>query len=146
MSEAKSGLRRILYAEDNFDDVELLRLALEHSASGVQLHHVENGVACMQYLRSQSRASLERPDLLLLDLNMPAMDGFEVMEAILRDEVWRSLPVIVLTTSIAPEDVERMYRLRCSTYIRKPLELQGFRKAVQTIVDYWFKVATLPTS
>ncbi|HEU4603590.1 MAG TPA: response regulator, partial [Steroidobacteraceae bacterium] len=81
-----------------------------------------------------------------LDLNMPAMDGFEVMEAILRDEVWRSLPVIVLTTSIAPEDVERMYRLRCSTYIRKPLELQGFRKAVQTIVDYWFKVATLPTS
>ena len=137
---------RILYAEDNLDDVELLRAALELSPVEVDLHHVENGIACMRSLRSEAGdESHLPPDLLLLDLNMPMMDGFEVMEEIVRDESLRSLPVVVLTTSGDPEDVERMYRLRCSSYIRKPLELQGFVRAVQTMIDYWFTVTTLPS-
>ena len=135
---------RILYAEDNFDDVELLRAALEHSPVQIWLDHVENGVACMEYLRRARCSHVSLPDLLLLDLNMPVMDGFEVMHAIASDSSLCSLPVVVLTTSSSPEDVERMYRLRCSSYIRKPLELPAFVRSIETLIDYWFGVVTLP--
>lgn len=137
---------RILYAEDNFDDVELLRAALEHSPIEISLDHVENGVTCMEYLRkAASLPNAPMPDVLLLDLNMPVMDGFEVLQAIISDSSLCWLPVVVLTTSSAPEDVERMYRMRCSSYVRKPLELPAFVRAVNTIVEYWFGVVTLPT-
>jgi two-component system response regulator len=142
MNEPSLRPVRILYAEDNLDDVELLRAVLERSPIPVCLEHVEDGVACMEYLRR----SEPLPDLLLLDLNMPIMDGFEVMRAIVGDESLRSLPVVVLTTSSAPEDIARMYRMRCSSYVRKPLEMPTFVCAVKTMIDYWFSVVALPST
>ena len=136
----------ILYAEDNEDDVELIRTGLKRCGVPVNLHHVENGADCLRFLRREGAyANAPRPHLLLLDLNMPVLDGYEVMETIVKDPALRCLPVVVLTTSNAPEDVERLYRLRCNSYICKPLELQQWLKMVETIVEYWFKVVTLPT-
>lgn len=138
---------RILYAEDNLDDVELLRTALDRLTAPVVLEHVDNGIACLQYLRREDGyVNAPNVDLLLLDLNMPLMDGCEVMEHIVRDEALRALPVVVLTTSASPDDVERMYRLRCSSYLRKPVELQQFLRAVQLLIEYWGDLVTLPTS
>src|SRR5687767_2522217 len=115
-----SGLHRsaeLLLVEDNPDDVELTRLALDRTCVGVRLHVVADGEACLRFLREGA----PRPDLVLLDLNMPGMDGRETLAEIARDEDLRGVPVVVLTTSSREEDVAEAYRLGCAGYVVKPV-------------------------
>lgn len=135
----------ILLAEDNEDDVFLMREAFKRSPLPVNLHTVENGVECLAFLRKEGRhAGMPTPDLLLLDLNMPVMDGRQLLATMVADPRLKTLPVVVLTTSENKRDVRQMYELRCSTYIVKPLDFEDFEKLIELICQYWFATATLP--
>lgn len=135
----------ILLVEDNEDDVLLTRLSFEHSKMKVNLHVAPDGEECMAFLRRQgSHANAPSPDLILLDLNMPRMDGREVLAEIARDETLRHLPVIILTTSEDEREILAMYRLRCSSYIVKPVNFEKFQETIRTITEYWFTVVVLP--
>jgi two-component system, chemotaxis family, response regulator Rcp1 len=135
----------ILLVEDSEDDVELTKIGFRRAKFAVSLHHVGNGEECMSFLRKEGKyAGVPTPDLILLDLNMPRMDGNEVMEEIARDEKLKHLPIVVLTSSQAEEDILRSYKLRCSSYLVKPINFEGFAKMVQSLTDYWFTLVTLP--
>jgi two-component system response regulator len=136
---------QILYAEDNDNDVELTRLGFKKAKLAVNLHHVRDGEECMAFLRKQGRfATAPTPDILLLDLNMPRMDGREVLQEVAADEALRHLPVVVLTTSHSEEEILKMYKLRCSSYIVKPIDLEQFWQLIRSLSDYWFTVVVLP--
>ncbi len=135
----------VLLVEDNDDDVELLRIALRRCSSPTSLHRVANGEECLAYLRREGRyADAPRPDLVLLDLNMPRMDGREVMAAIAADERLWQVPVVVLTTSGAEHDIGTAYRLRFHSYAVKPVDFQDFANLLEGITSYWFKVVAAP--
>ena len=135
----------VLLAEDREDDAMLTREAFRRSGRQVNLHHVENGIQCMAFLRKEGHyAHAPAPDLLLLDLNMPLMNGREVLAAIVADERFRHLPVIVLTTSDAVEDVRDMYQMRCSSYVTKPVDFDRFLKVIAGLVEYWTNLVVLP--
>jgi len=135
----------ILHVEDNDNDVELTKLGFARATFPAQLHHVWNGEECMSFLRKHGTyAGVPTPDIIVLDLNMPRMDGFEVMKEINSDARLRHLPVVVLTSSDADADVMRAYQLRCSSYLVKPLSFDAFAKMIQSIGDYWFSLAKLP--
>jgi CheY-like chemotaxis protein len=135
----------ILLVEDNDNDVELTRIGFKKSKLLLNLHHAKDGVECMEFLRKQGAyAGAPRPDLILLDLNMPRMNGQEVLEEIVADESLCNLPVIVLTTSTDDEEILKMYKLRCSSYIAKPVDFEQFLRVVQSLADYWFTVVVLP--
>jgi chemotaxis family two-component system response regulator Rcp1 len=135
----------VLLVEDNMGDILLTREGFKRSSFPVNLHHVENGEDCLAFLKKEGPfADAPSPDLILLDLNMPVMDGREVLKTLVADPVFRHLPVVVLTTSANEQDVQEMYDLRCSTYIVKPLDFEEFQRIIQVIAEYWFTVATLP--
>lgn len=145
MTQLGSRPAEILLVEDNENDVVLTRRGFKTSAFPVNLHHVSDGVECMAFLRRQDPyASAPSPDLILLDLNMPRMDGREVLAEIVADERLRCLPVVILTTSSEEREILNMYRLRCSTYIVKPIDFQEFRRLIRLITEYWFTAAALP--
>lgn len=136
----------VLLAEDNENDVELTRLSFRRSKIACTLHVVQDGVECMEFLRRQGAyANAPRPDLLLLDLNMPRMGGAEVMAEIARDPELCHLPVVILTTSSSDAEILRLYQLRCSSYIIKPLDFNQFQKCVAQITDYWFELVVKPS-
>lgn len=145
MSLDKARPAEILLVEDNDNDVELTRISFERVRFKVNLHHVENGVECMAFLRREGRwVDAPSPDLILLDLNMPIMDGREVLAEIASDPALRHLPVVVLTTSTEQRDILEMYRLRCSSYIAKPIDFTQFQRVIQELGRYWFTVVVLP--
>lgn len=137
---------QILLVEDNEDHAFLTRESLDMERLRLELHHVTDGEKCMAFLRRQPPYE-QAPviDLVLLDLHMPRMDGFEVMEAIAADERLRQTPVIVLTTSRNHDEVARMYNLRCNSFITKPVDFAGFSRAVREVAGYWLQVVVLPT-
>jgi two-component system, chemotaxis family, response regulator Rcp1 len=135
----------ILLAEDNDNDVELTKLGFRRAKFAVDLHHVGNGEECLAFLRREGAyADAPTPDIVLLDLNMPRMDGIEVLREINKDERLAHHVVVVLTSSDADEDVLRSYQLRCSSYLVKPINFDGFAKMIQSLGDYWFTLVTLP--
>ena len=135
----------VLLVEDNEDHAFFTREVFDEAAPGVALHHVTDGEKCMAFLRRQPPyGDAPVPDLILLDLNMPRMDGYEVMQQIAADPALRSLPVVVLTTSSEQTDVKRMYDLRCSSYIAKSVDLDEFSRAVVKLTQYWFGLVALP--
>lgn len=135
----------VLLVEDSEDDVILTREGFKRSKFFVSLHHVSDGEACMRFLRKEGvYKEVPTPDIILLDLNMPIMDGREVLRHITADEVLKKIPVVVLTTSNEVEDIQRMYALRCSSYITKPVDFNKFVGVVQELGDYWFTVVVLP--
>jgi len=135
----------ILLVEDNEDDVFLTRAGFKRARLAVNMHHVINGEACMAFLRKEGEyADAPTPDLILLDLNMPVMDGRDVLSEIVADRELRTLPVVVLTTSAAERDILDMYELRCSSYIVKPVDFDKFAHVIQEICDYWFTVIVPP--
>jgi CheY-like chemotaxis protein len=135
----------ILLVEDSLSDAHITRAAFERAKVLVNLHHVENGAECMAFLRNQGEyADAPTPDLILLDLNMPVMDGREVLAELVHDEELNHLPVVVLTTSEDERDVLEMYKLRCSSYITKPVDLWQFISTIQNLSDHWFKVVVRP--
>lgn len=149
MRETSTPLRtpNILLVEDNENDVILTRKSFQKNQLVINLHHVENGEKCMEFLRKQGAyRDAPTPDLILLDLNMPLMDGREVLAELVIDEHLNHLPVIILTTSDNDRDVLKMYQLRCNSYITKPVNYKDFMTIVRQIWDYWFKTVELPVA
>lgn len=142
---AESRIAEILLVEDNEDDVFLTRAAFEASGLRVNLHHVDNGVKCLKFLRKEPPyADTPFPDLILLDMHMPIMGGHDVLNEIVKDEKLRKVPVVVLTTSSESEDIKRMYHLRCNSYITKPVSFDNFVKAITALGGYWLTVVVVP--
>ena len=135
----------ILLVEDNPGDVRLTLEALKENRLHNHLHVVEDGEEAMAFLRRESDyADAPRPDLILLDLNLPKKDGREVLAEIKEDPDLKRIPVVILTTSRAEEDVLRMYDLHANCYVTKPVDLDQFIKVVQTIEEFWLTIVRLP--
>ncbi len=135
----------ILLVEDSPADVLITREAFEDAKLLNALHVVEDGVQALEFLRRQgSYADAPRPDLILLDLNLPRKNGREVLAEIKADPQLKSIPVVILTTSSLDEDVLNAYDLHANCYVIKPVGFDNFFKAVQSIQDFWFSVVTLP--
>ena len=135
----------ILMVEDSPIDVLIAREALQQAKVLNNLSVTENGVEALAFLRRENQyAGAPRPDLILLDLNMPRMDGREVLQELKADPELKCIPVVVLTTSKAEEDIVKSYGLHANCYITKPVDFERFVSVVQTIQDFWFTVVTLP--
>lgn len=142
---ARQQPAEVLLVEDNEDDVFLMREAFRRTGFRINLHRVENGEQCLAFLRKEGLyADAPTPHLVLLDLNLPIVDGRQVLAAVVADRRFRSLPVVILTTSANERDIEHMYGLRCSSYIVKPLDFDSFEAAIRVIGEYWFNLVTLP--
>jgi two-component system, chemotaxis family, response regulator Rcp1 len=135
----------ILLVDDDAGDVVLAKRALENGKIFNAMHVAKDGVEAMEFLNRVGRhAEAPRPDLILLDLNMPRKDGREVLADIKRDPHLRSIPVVVLTTSDSEQDVANMYDLHANCYVTKPVDLEQFTKIVREIKQFWFSVVKLP--
>lgn len=136
----------ILLVEDNLGDVRLTQEALKEGKVLNNLSVARDGEEAMEFLgRKGKYANAVRPDLILLDLNMPKKDGRAVLTDIKNDEELRSIPVVVLTTSVAEQDILKAYNLHANCYITKPVDLGQFIEVVKNINDFWFSVVKLPT-
>jgi two-component system, chemotaxis family, response regulator Rcp1 len=136
---------QVLLVEDNLGDVRLMREAFRDAKMHLDLHVVHDGVAAMDFLLRRGKFEKSpRPDLVLLDLNLPRMDGREVLAEIKGNPTLKLVPVVILTTSAADADIERSYMLHANCYISKPVELEGFLTVVQSIDDFWLTVVKLP--
>jgi CheY-like chemotaxis protein len=136
----------ILLVEDNPGDVRLTREALKEGKIRNNLNVVGDGVEALRYLRREDPyAESVRPDLILLDLNLPKMDGREVLEAVKADPGLRLIPIVVLTSSAAEQDIARAYDLHANCYVSKPVDLDQFIHVVKSIEDFWFSIVKLPS-
>ena len=135
----------VLLVEDNPGDVRLTREALKGGKIWNHLHVVEDGEAALAFVRQQGAyTQAPRPDLILLDLNLPKIDGREVLSRIKTDENLKRIPVVVLTTSQAEEDILRAYNLNANCYITKPVDFDQFLKVVRVIEEFWLTIVKLP--
>jgi len=135
----------ILLVEDSPSDAALTKEALEVGKIGNSLNRVVDGVEAMEYLRRQGTfAKAPRPDLIMLDLNLPRKDGREVLRELKGDPSLRTIPVIVLTTSRSDKDIFQSYELNANCYITKPVDFQHFIDVVKSIENFWLSVVTLP--
>jgi CheY-like chemotaxis protein len=135
----------ILLVEDNPADARLTVEALKDGKLSNTLHIVEDGVEAMAYLRKEGKyAAAVRPDIILLDLNLPRKDGREVLAEIKADENLKRIPVVILTTSKAEQDIVKTYNLHANCYITKPVDLDQFINVVKAIEDFWFTIVKLP--
>lgn len=135
----------ILLVEDNPGDARLAKEALRDSKLKNNLYVVEDGIEAIKFLDAETPyENAVRPDLILLDLNLPRMDGREVLKAIKSDERFKRIPVVILTMSNAEEDILKSYNLHANCYITKPLDLDQFIKVVQSIEDFWLTIVRLP--
>lgn len=136
----------ILLVEDNPGDVRLTREALRDGKVRNVLHVAEDGVEAMAFLRREGNyADAPRPDVILLDLNLPRKDGREVLAEIKADETLRRIPIVVMTTSSAEQDILRTYDLHANCYITKPVDLDQFIEVVRSIQEFWLTIVKLPT-
>ena len=135
----------ILMVEDNPGDVRLTQEALKEGRLWNRLVVAQDGIEALEYLRRRGRfQKAARPDLILLDLNLPKKDGREVLAEIKADEALKLIPVVVLTTSKSEEDILKSYTLHANCYITKPVDFPQFAAVVQSIEDFWFTVVKLP--
>ena len=145
MSEIEARPIEILLVEDSPSDAELTVEALHDAKVRNHLSIVEDGVQAMEFLRRQGPyARAPRPDLIMLDLNLPRKDGREVLAELKADDSFKTIPVVVLTTSRAEQDVLRAYQLHANCYITKPVDFQQFLNVVRAIESFWLFVVTLP--
>jgi two-component system, chemotaxis family, response regulator Rcp1 len=143
--QAESRPVEILLVEDNPGDVRLTREALKEGKVRNNLHVAQDGVEALAFLRREGRhAGAVRPDLILLDLNLPRKDGREVLEEIKADPQLRPIPVVILTSSQAEQDIVRAYDLHANCYVSKPVDLDQFITVVKSIEDFWFAIVKLP--
>ena len=146
MSPIQTRPIQILLVEDSPSDAKLTISALKLAKVANELHHVEDGVQAMEFLKRQGKYEKSpRPDLILLDLNLPRKDGREVLEELKEDPNFTNIPVIVLTTSSAEKDVLRSYKLHCNCYVTKPVNFDRFLECVRSIEHFWLSVVVLPT-
>ncbi len=136
----------ILLVEDNPGDARLTMEVLKENKISNNLHHVSDGVEALAFLRKQGQyLDAPQPDLILLDLNMPKMDGREVLENMKQDDQLKRIPVVVLTTSQAEEDIFRSYDLHANCYICKPVDLDQFIEVIKSINTFWVSIVRLPS-
>ncbi|HEV8717881.1 MAG TPA: response regulator [Candidatus Binatia bacterium] len=134
----------ILLVEDNPADVTLVQTALNESPIPYRLTVVTDGEEALAYLRQHGQyAQAVRPDLVLLDLDLPRKKGHEVLAELKQDEALQSIPVIILSTSQAATDIQRCYRLHANAYIVKPGDVEAFYHVIKQLEDFWFSIATL---
>ena len=137
----------VLLAEDNEADVELTELSIRQTGRPVDLYVVHDGEQCMAFLRKEGRfRDAPTPQLVLLDLHMPRMNGLEVLEAVHADEGLRHVPVVVLTTSDNSADVKAAYVGCCSGYVVKPMGFSAFALAIELLLSYWLSLVVLPSA
>lgn len=137
---------QVLMVEDDAGDALITQEALADAKVRNRVHLVPDGVEAMAFLRRQGPyGAAPRPDVILLDLNMPRMNGLEVLRALHDDADLRLIPVVVLTTSAAEEDIVRSYELNANCYVTKPVDLDQFLRVVTAIEDFWLTVVKLPT-
>jgi CheY-like chemotaxis protein len=136
----------ILLVEDDLSDANLVRAALAASGGSTTLQHVENAVVALDYLSQTGErfAQAVRPDLILLDLNLPLMDGREFLERVKQDPALKAIPVVVLSTSIAERDTLRSYDLGVGGYVVKPADVNQFMEEIRLVENYWRNVVQLP--
>lgn len=149
MKEGNKGINivNILLVEDSPTDIDLTREGLEMGKLANNLTVIEDGVEALAYLRKEGAYSdAIRPDLVLLDLNLPGKDGREVLGDMKNDPDLMSIPVVVLTSSKAEEDIARTYKLHANCYITKPVNFSRFVEVVKGIEDFWFSIVKLPPS
>ena len=147
MAESVGRPVEILLVEDNPGDVRLTREALKDAKVINNLHVAEDGVEALDFLKRQGKhVKAIRPDLVLLDLNLPRKDGREVLGEIKADPALRQIPVVILTTSKAEEDILKTYDLHANCYITKPVDLEGFIEVISAIEDFWLSIVKLPGS
>ena len=147
MSDMNKKPVAILVADDDPDDRELIKEAFEENHLKNRLMFVEDGEQLLDYLNQRGNfadPALPRPGLILLDLNMPRLDGREALEEMKRDARFRSIPVVIMTTSKAEEDVLRTYNLAAASYITKPVTFDQLVEVVRTIGKYWLELVELP--
>ena len=136
---------QVLLVEDSPGDVRLTQEAFREANITIQLHVVPDGVEAMEFLRNEGgHAHSPRPDLILLDLNLPKMDGREVLALIKADAELKSIPTVILTTSEAEVDIAKSYDLQANCYLSKPVQLDSFESLVKSINDFWLTKAKLP--
>jgi two-component system, chemotaxis family, response regulator Rcp1 len=136
----------VLLCEDSPGDVRLTREAFREANKIVNLHVATDGVEAMAYLQCEPNRhiSCPRPDLILLDLNMPRMGGREVLAYLKTDDDLKTIPVVILTTSVSETDITKCYQLAANCYLNKPVELEEFERLVKSINDFWLTLAKLP--
>jgi CheY-like chemotaxis protein len=136
----------ILLVEDEPSDAHLVRSALKESKVFCNLHHVVDGIEALDFLRCQGErySAAPRPDMILLDLNMPRMNGREFLTQVKLDETLKAIPVVVLTTSDVERDIVASYHLGAAGYITKPVDMEQFIDAIRQIGNYWFVLTRLP--
>jgi len=135
----------VLLVEDSPGDVRLTKEALRDANRAIHLHVALDGIEAMAFLKREgSHGRAPRPDLILLDLNLPKMDGREVLAQIKADERLRTIPTIILTTSEAEADITKSYQLQANCFLSKPVQLEAFESLVKSINDFWLKKAKLP--
>lgn len=145
MARRQSRKVEVLLVEDNPGDVRLTQEALKDGRVMVNLTVAADGVEAMEILKRRgTHESSPRPDLILLDLNLPRKNGREVLEEIKADDELRRIPVIVMTTSKAEQDIYKAYNLNANCYITKPVDLDEFLNVVRSIEDFWLTIVTLP--
>jgi two-component system, chemotaxis family, response regulator Rcp1 len=135
----------VLLVEDSPGDVRLTQEVLRDAMASIHLHVATDGVEAMTFLRREGdRASAPRPDLILLDLNLPRMDGREVLAHIKDDDDLKSIPTVILTTSVSEADIVRSYELQANCYLSKPVGLDDFENLVRSLSDFWLTKVKLP--
>lgn len=137
----------VLLVEDSIGDARLTIEALKDGKIKNEMHHVKNGVEAIEYLNHEGKFNVDNapvPDVILLDLNMPLMDGRETLQKIKDDSRFSSIPVIVLTTSKNEIDIARSYNLKANCYITKPVDFEQFTNVVRDIEHFWFTIVSLP--
>jgi CheY-like chemotaxis protein len=141
-----SSAPRLLLVEDNPGDVRLTQEALKQGDLSHELDVATDGEQALDYLFQRDEYEGQpRPDLVLLDLNLPKCDGREVLRCLKEDETLRQIPVVILTTSEAEQDIEQTYELNANCYITKPVDLDDFMQVVRTVEDFWLGLAELPS-
>lgn len=147
MNQKKIIPAKILLVEDNPGDAELAKEALESSKFLNELYIVDDGVKAMDFLsKKKGYENVPRPDIILLDLNLPRKDGRQVLAEIKSDETLKTIPVVILTTSKSDEDVLKTYKLHANCYITKPIDLMQFFEVVKQIKHFWMSIVVLPAN
>jgi chemotaxis family two-component system response regulator Rcp1 len=137
----------VLLVEDSPGDVRLTQEVFREANSNINLHVASDGAEAMAFLRREgSHVDAPRPDFILLDLNLPKLDGREVLAQIKQDESLKLIPTIILTTSDAEADIHKSYQLQANCYLTKPVQLSEFERVVQSINDFWLNKVKLPTN
>lgn len=145
VTEREVGRMEVLLVEDSPGDVRLTQEAFRDAVARIRLHVVTDGVEAMAFLRREGvHANAPRPDLILLDLNLPKMDGREVLAHIKDDASLKTIPTVILTTSEAEVDIVKSYQLHANCYLSKPVQLDSFESLVKSINGFWLKDVKLP--